>query len=102
MREVCGATSAHEPSGKTGNSRHCYVCSSYRSITHLYLYWISNAKIKKETDDRIWGKPATPNFHDHVTTIAPEANFIPYLGCVETLLPRAMYKTIYDCEKTPD
>ena len=26
----------------------------------------------------------------------------PYPGCVETLLPRAMYKTIYDCENTPD
>ena len=63
LREVCGATRAREPSGKTGNSRHCYVCSSNRSITQLYWYWISNAKIKKETDDRIWGTPATPNFH---------------------------------------
>ena len=45
-------------------------------------------------------------FHDHVT-IAAEAHFIPYPGCVETLLPRAIHTihhtlTIYDCENTPD
>ena len=61
-------------------------------------------KLKKKRTIVFGGNPPPPIFifHDRVTTIAPEANFIPYLGCVETLLPRAMYKTIYDCEKTPD
>ena len=61
-------------------------------------------KLKKKRTIVFGGNPPLPIFifHDHVTTIAPDANFIPYLRCVETLLPRAMYKTIYDCEKTPD
>ena len=41
-------------------------------------------------------------FHDHGTMIAAEAHFIPYPGCVETLLPRAIQKTINDCKNTPD
>ena len=34
--------------------------------------------------------------------IVAEAHFIPYPGCVETLLPRAIRKTINDCRNTPD
>ena len=34
--------------------------------------------------------------------ITAEAHFIPYPGCVETLLPRAIHKTINDCKNTLD
>ena len=34
--------------------------------------------------------------------IAAQARFIPYPGCVETLLPRVIHKTINDCRNTPD
>ena len=59
---------------------------------------------KIETEILLGRKTLLPIFifHHHVTMIVAEVHFIPYPGCVETMLPRAIRKTINDCKNTPD
>ena len=59
---------------------------------------------KIETEILLGRKTLLPIFifHHHVKMIAAEAHYIPYPGCVEKLLPRAIHKTVNNCENTPD
>ena len=73
--------------------------------SELYWYWISNVKTKKETENLIWGKPATPNYHflwscDNNWGRSPfYIHFIPNPGCLETLLPTVLFQEQYKCRK---
>ena len=74
------------------------LTSPFRNFTDIGS---AMKKLKKKRKIVPGGNPPLPIFifYDHVTTTAPEAHFIPYHGCLETLLPTVLFQEQYKGRK---